>query len=64
MLTKEDAIAIYEDTINFDKYTKPVQDFIKEVINSPNKDEQFVLPSHPRIVDGKPTKKPSLSGTK
>ncbi|NMH87057.1 hypothetical protein [Flavivirga algicola] len=59
MLTKEDAIAIYEDTINFDKYTQPVKDFILEVINSENDDEQFVLPSHPRIIeDGLPTKNP------
>ncbi|MEC3906645.1 hypothetical protein VOI54_06415 [Tamlana sp. 2201CG12-4] len=59
MLTKEDAIAIYEDTINFDKYTQPVKDFILEIINSDNDDEQFVLPSHPRIIeDGLPTKNP------
>jgi len=57
-LTKKDAIEIYEDTINYDKYTQPVQDFIKEIINSKNEDVQFVLPSHPRIVDGEPTKNP------
>ncbi len=59
MLSKEDAVAIYEDTINFDKYTQPVKDFILEIINSKNDDEQFVLPSHPRIIeDGLPTKNP------
>lgn len=58
MLTKKDAIEIYEDTINFDKYTQPVQDFIKEIINSNDNEVQFVLPSHPRIVDGEPTKNP------
>ncbi|SHI39090.1 hypothetical protein [Algibacter luteus] len=57
-LTKKDAIEIYEDTINYDKYTQPVQDFIKEIINSEDEDIQFVLPSHPRIVDGEPTKNP------
>jgi hypothetical protein len=57
-LTKNDAIEIYEDTINYDKYTQPVQDFIKEIINSEDDDIQFVLPSHPRIVDGEPTKNP------
>ncbi|MGB5417929.1 hypothetical protein [Algibacter sp.] len=57
-LTKKDAIEIYEDTINFDKYTQPVQDFIKEIIDSNDDDVQFVLPSHPRIVDGEPTKNP------
>lgn len=59
MLTKQDAIKIYEDTLNFDKYTQPVKDFILEVINSENEDIQFVLPSHPRIIeDGLPTKNP------
>ncbi|GGD21714.1 hypothetical protein [Hyunsoonleella pacifica] len=59
MLTKQDAIEIYEDTINFDKYTQPVQDFIKAIIDSDDKDIQFVLPSHPRIIeDGLPTKNP------
>ena len=59
MLTKKDAIEIYEDTINFDKYTQPVQDFIKEIIKSEDEDIQFVLPSHPRIIeDGLPTKNP------
>lgn len=58
MLTKADAIAIYEDTINYDKYTQPVKDFIKEIIDSDDDDIQFVLPSHPRIVDGEPTKNP------
>lgn len=59
MLTKKDAIEIYEDTINFDKYTQPVKDFILEIINSNNEDIKFVLPSHPRIVeDGLPTKNP------
>ncbi|WP_397445115.1 hypothetical protein [Polaribacter sp. R77954] len=58
-LTKQDAIAIYEDTINFDKYTEPVKDFILEIIKSDDEDIQFVLPSHPRIIeDGLPTKNP------
>ena len=58
MLTKADAIAIYEDTINYDKYTQPVKDFIKEIISSDDDNIQFVLPSHPRIVEGEPTKNP------
>ena len=58
-LTKQDALDIYEDTINFDKYTQPVKDFILEIINSDDDDIQFVLPSHPRIIeDGLPTKNP------
>ncbi|MCG1035327.1 hypothetical protein [Polaribacter sargassicola] len=58
MLTKEDAIAIYEDTLNYDKYTEPVKNFIKEIIDSKEDNVQFVLPSHPRIVDREPTKNP------
>lgn len=59
MLTKQDAINIYEDTINFDKYTKPVKDFILDIINNEDDDIQFVLPSHPRIIEGGlPTKNP------
>ena len=34
MLTKKDAIEIYEDTINFDKYTQPVKDFIENIIKN------------------------------
>ncbi|WP_430812533.1 MULTISPECIES: hypothetical protein [unclassified Carboxylicivirga] len=56
-LTKQDAIELYEDAINFDKYTQPVKDFIKKVKDS-DKHEYFVVPSHPRIVEGGPTKNP------
>lgn len=56
-LDVEDAINIYEDTIQFEKYTQPVKDLIEEVIDQ-DKDEYFVTPSHPRIVDGAPTKNP------
>ncbi len=56
-LTREDAIDILEDAINFDKYTQPVKDLLTEVINEES-DDFFVIPSHPRIVDGKPTNNP------
>ena len=58
LLTKKDAIEIFEDTINYDKYTQPVKDLILSVVNSPNDEEYFSLPSHTRIVDGEPTKNP------
>lgn len=58
LLKKQDAISIYEDTINFDKYTQPVKNLILEVVNSKNDEEYFCLPSHTRIVDGEPTKNP------
>jgi len=58
LLRKKDAIEIFEDTINFDKYTQPVKDLILNIVNSPNEEEYFCLPSHTRIVDGKPTQNP------
>ena len=58
LLTKKDAIEIYEDTINFDKYTQPVKDLILSIVNSENEEDYFCLPSHTRIVDGEPTKNP------
>lgn len=57
LLGKKDAQAILEDTINFDKYTQPVKDFIHEIVNQEG-DQNFVLPSHTRIVQGEPTKNP------
>lgn len=57
-LQKKDAVAIFEDTINFDKYTQPVKDLIESIVNSDNEEEYFSLPSHTRIVDGEPTKNP------
>lgn len=58
LMKKEDAIALYEDTINFDKYTQPVQDFIKSIVKSNKEEEFFVVPSHTRIVSDGPTKNP------
>ncbi len=58
LLKKEDAIALYEDTINFDKYTQPVKDFVKSIAESDKDEEYFVVPSHTRIVKGEPTKNP------
>ena len=58
LLKKEDAIVLYEDTINFDKYTQPVKDFIESIVKSDKKEEFFVVPSHTRIVNGEPTKNP------
>ncbi len=56
-LNKQDAIDLYEDTVEFEKYTQPVKDLIEKVIKR-DKDGYFVTPSHPRIVDGEPTKNP------
>ena len=58
LMRKSDAIALLEDVINFDKYTQPVKDLIKSVVDSENEEEFFVVPSHTRIVAGEPTKNP------
>jgi len=56
-LNRQDAIELYEDAINFDKYTQPVKDLITKVIES-EKDGYFVVPSHPRLIEDGPTKNP------
>ena len=56
-LNKKDAVDILEDTMNFEKYTQPVKALISEVVER-DADGYFVTPSHPRIVDGEPTKNP------
>jgi len=54
-LTLEDAKKIMEDAIAFDKYTLPIKNLIKSVVN--DKDcTYFVSSSHPRIFEGKPSK--------
>ncbi|MDP2336757.1 MAG: hypothetical protein Q8N05_09965 [Bacteroidota bacterium] len=56
-LTLNDAIDLYEDAINFEKYTDPVKEHIRSMVET-NKEGFFVVPSHPRVVDGEPTKNP------
>lgn len=54
-LTPADAENIISDAIEFDKYTIPIKKLIEDV--AVNKDcAYFVSSSHPRIVDGKPSK--------
>jgi hypothetical protein len=57
-LKKAQAIDLYEKTAGFYAYTKPVQDLIKDVKDNCEDDEYFIAPSHPRIVNGEPTKNP------
>ncbi len=58
LLSKKNAHELFEDTINFDKYTQPVKDLIKSVVASEDPSIKFSVPSHTRIVDGEPTKNP------
>lgn len=54
-LTAEDAREILSGPITFSQYTQPMQDVIR---NAARGEGFFVASSHPRIVDGKPTKNP------
>lgn len=56
-LNREDAQALKDDAINFDLYTQPVKDLVNDFLEDGD-DEFFVVPSHPRIVRGLPTKNP------
>ena len=54
-LAIQDAKDIVDETINFEKFTKPMHDFILDIAENETS-EYFVSSSHPRIVDGKPSK--------
>lgn len=54
-LTFQDAKDMSEDVINFDLFTPPMSNMIKEVAET-GTSKYFVSSSNPRIVDGKPTK--------
>lgn len=51
------AQSLVDDAINFDKYTQPVKDLVNDFL-ADGTDEYFVVPSHTRIVRGKPTNNP------
>ncbi len=53
-----DARAFLEDAVNFDKWTLPVQNLIRDAATAVDGPSYFVSPAHPRIVDGVPTKNP------
>lgn len=61
--TVSDAKALLEDSIGFDLYTAPMQGVIREMAAGDGP-EFFVATSHPRIVDGKPTKNPRYLQTR
>ena len=57
-MQKEQAVELYEKTAGYYAYTQPVQDMIREVKDDAKDDEYFIASSHPRIVNGVPTKNP------
>lgn len=54
---REFATELINDTINFNKYTDPVKKMLLDV-QADESINYFIVPSHPRIVNGKPTKNP------
>ncbi len=55
-LTTDDANAVVEDVIDFEKFSEPMHGLLERASKTTN---AFVVSSaHPRIVDGKPTKNP------
>lgn len=56
-LTREEAKEIVEDAVGFEQYTEPMKELILSFIKD-NDVEFLAVSSHPRIVDGKPTKNP------
>lgn len=48
---------ILDDTLGFDAYTPPIKELVRDFAAKPVAG-YVALPSHPRIVDGKPTKNP------
>jgi len=61
-LRPEQAKAIVQHVVNFEKYTLPMQDRLHEAVE---KHAPYVVASdHPRIVDGKPSKNPRYLQTR
>jgi phosphoenolpyruvate carboxykinase (diphosphate) len=56
-LTLKDAQEIVEDAAGFDLYTEPMKNLLRDFVNE-GQPTYFASSSHPRIVDGKPSKNP------
>jgi len=56
-LPRTQAREVVEDAIGFHQYTEPIRTLVHEVAAN-GKTGYFVVPSHPRLVEGRPTKNP------
>jgi hypothetical protein len=63
-LDKEDVRELFEDAVNFSKFTRPVQEAIKAVLEADGSPRFFVCSASPRLVDGVPTKNPRYLQTR
>lgn len=63
-LRKEEALELFEDAVNFSKFTRPMQEAINAVIEGEEFPRFFVCSALPRLVDGVPTKNPRYLQTR
>ena len=63
-LTKEEAVEQVNRTLDFEKYTLPMQKMIKRVARKGEDGDHFVSSANPRIVDGKISKNPRYLQTR
>ncbi|MDX2108620.1 MAG: hypothetical protein SFY80_00090 [Verrucomicrobiota bacterium] len=56
-ITREQVRELTDDVIRYDQYTQPIKKLVHEFLQS-NTSRFLGLPSHPRLVDGKPSKNP------
>ncbi|MDC7234249.1 MAG: hypothetical protein PQJ58_13530 [Spirochaetales bacterium] len=63
-LKKDSAKELIEKRLTFDHYTEPMQKMIREAASEDFSGKYFVSSSHPRIVDGAPTKNPRYLQTR
>jgi len=56
-LTRDTSRAVVEDALGFEAFTEPMQNAFRQFVAA-NRPAYMVSPSHPRIVDGKPSKNP------
>src|SRR5690606_7034919 len=53
-----------EDTIRFEQYTAPLRESLLAFAKSGGRPDYVAVPSHPRLVDGKPSKNPRYLQTR
>lgn len=58
-LTREDAVGMVDDAVNFSRFTAPMQALIRGVADGDdNQAGYFVSSADPRLINGKPSKNP------
>ena len=63
-LTRDIAKDLVEKRLSFDHYTDPIRNMILEMASDDCEGQYFVSSSHPRIVDGAPSKNPRYLQTR